>query len=166
MPHFHMCNAHWRQSRGDAGDTSPPIFWSGGTSMRISPNIITYLKFITSEFTKIPGMPFRDHKTKNFCGGVLPHPQRAQTPPSLELRPPNPELALTPLVMRMLAQYFETHTRPILTQVDMRRAPAAPTGNHRSGPRSKWPSTWNLRSTTGASWSLCGWDITTSSKCF
>ena len=59
-------------------------------------------------------MPFRDHKTKNFCGGALPHPQTA-TP--LELRPPNLELALTPLGTKGIMRGY--NERWLVTSVHM-----------------------------------------------
>jgi len=53
--------------------------------MRISSNIITYFKFSTSEFTKICHFEIAKQK------------KSPQTPPPLAPRPPNLELALTPL---------------------------------------------------------------------
>ena len=51
---------------GSRGHT-PPIFWFVGTSMRISSNIITYIRFCTSEFTKT--CHFEITKQKKFWGG-------------------------------------------------------------------------------------------------
>jgi len=73
---------------GDAGDTFPPIFWLGGTSMRISPILLHTLNLSPQYSPKFAIS--RSQNKKNFCGGArgngaLPHPQ---TPPPLELRPP------------------------------------------------------------------------------
>ena len=46
------CYCQIRVCTGINADTSP-IFWLGGTLMRIPSNIITYFKFSTSEFTEI-----------------------------------------------------------------------------------------------------------------
>jgi len=50
--------------------THSPIFWLGDVNWNI-PNIITYFKFSTSEFTKI--CHFGISKQKHFRGGALPH---------------------------------------------------------------------------------------------
>jgi len=69
-----------------------PQYFGWGSSVGIYPDIITYFKFSTSEFTN-QNMPFRDHKTKEFLGrGTAPRPHPLS---------PNLELALTPLTRIM-----------------------------------------------------------------
>jgi len=54
------------------GDTSLPIFWLGGSQWEYPP-ILLYLKFSTSEFTKI--CHFENTKHKIFSEGHSPSPE-------------------------------------------------------------------------------------------
>jgi len=85
---------------GDAGDTSPNILL-GGRQWEYPPIIITYFKFITSQFTKTCHVEI----TEDFLlgRGTPPFPDRCPGGERNTLRRfapiPSLEVALTPLII-------------------------------------------------------------------
>ena len=81
---------------GDAGDTSPPIFWLVGTSTGISPPILLVLSDIADHYW----LPYVRSASSRFHSVIRRHQfalVRQADSRLTRLVPPNLELALTPL---------------------------------------------------------------------
>jgi len=91
------CQLHWRQPRRGCRGHIPPIFWLGGTSTGISPPILLR----TFGYSRPILVALRSLSLKPFSFGCKTPAIRfsqAGGQSAHKARPPNLELALTPLV--------------------------------------------------------------------